>query len=62
MSFQRLNWYILFISGDWIASNVDDIRDDDALEVYGQEDTSTVQLASYNFEVKSLYNLLDSKM
>lgn len=39
------------VSGDWIASNVDDIRDDDALEVYGHEDTSTVQLASYNFEV-----------
>lgn len=44
--------------GDWIASNVDDIRDDDALEVYGHEDTSTVQLASYNFEVMdSLLNI-----
>ncbi|KAK3856715.1 hypothetical protein Pcinc_036978 [Petrolisthes cinctipes] len=44
--------------GDWIASNVDDIRDDDALEVYGHEDTSTVQLASYNFEVMdSLLNV-----
>ncbi|XP_068228833.1 cleavage and polyadenylation specificity factor subunit 1 [Palaemon carinicauda] len=44
--------------GDWIASNVDDIRDDDALEVYGQEDTSTVQLSSYNFEVMdSLLNI-----
>ncbi|KAG7154434.1 Cleavage and polyadenylation specificity factor subunit 1-like 2 [Homarus americanus] len=43
---------------DWIASNVDDIRDDDALEVYGHEDTSTVQLASYNFEVMdSLLNV-----
>nr|XP_053638163.1 cleavage and polyadenylation specificity factor subunit 1-like [Cherax quadricarinatus] len=44
--------------GDWIASNVEDIRDDDALEVYGHEDTSTVQLASYNFEVMdSLLNI-----
>ncbi|KAK8376849.1 hypothetical protein O3P69_010050 [Scylla paramamosain] len=44
--------------GDWIASNVDDIRDDDALEVYGHEDTSTVQLTSYSFEVMdSLLNI-----
>lgn len=44
----------MMLPGDWIASNVEDIRDDDALEVYGHEDTSTVQLTSYSFEVSQL--------
>ncbi|KAG0711406.1 Cleavage and polyadenylation specificity factor subunit 1 [Chionoecetes opilio] len=44
--------------GDWIASNVEDIRDDDALEVYGHEETSTVALTTYSFEVMdSLLNI-----
>lgn len=44
--------------GDWIASDVDAIQDVDILEVYGPEDTATVQLTSYTFEVMdSLLNI-----
>ncbi|XP_076048497.1 cleavage and polyadenylation specificity factor subunit 1 [Oratosquilla oratoria] len=44
--------------GDWIASNVDDIEDVDALQVYGQEETSAVLVTSYTFEVMdSLLNI-----
>ncbi|KAF2368735.1 hypothetical protein FHG87_000497 [Trinorchestia longiramus] len=44
--------------GDWIASDVDAIEDVDILEVYGPEDTATVQLSSYTFEVMdSLLNI-----
>lgn len=45
--------------GDWMASDVADIRDLDELEVYGREhQASTIQIASYNFEVcDSLLNI-----
>ena len=38
-------------TGDWIASNVEDIEDHDILQVYGHEDASSITLASYSFEV-----------
>ena len=47
-----LNGHALF-TGDWIASDVDAIEDVDILEVYGPEDTTTVQVSSYTFEVCS---------
>lgn len=37
--------------GDWMASDVADIRDLDELEVYGSEAKTSVQIASYAFEV-----------
>ncbi|KAK3924905.1 Cleavage and polyadenylation specificity factor subunit 1 [Frankliniella fusca] len=45
--------------GDWMASDVADIRDPDELEVYGREhQASTIQIASYIFEVcDSLLNI-----
>lgn len=45
--------------GDWMASDVSDIRDLDELEVYGRENqSSTIQIASYIFEVcDSLLNI-----
>jgi hypothetical protein len=42
---------VVIITGDWNASDVDAIEDVDILEVYGPEDTTTVQLSSYTFEV-----------
>lgn len=45
--------------GDWMASNVSDIRDVDELEVYGNErQSSVVKITSYVFEVcDSLLNV-----
>lgn len=45
--------------GDWMASNVSDIRDIDELEVYGNERQSSVmKITSYVFEVcDSLLNV-----
>ncbi|XP_069698510.1 cleavage and polyadenylation specificity factor subunit 1 [Periplaneta americana] len=44
--------------GDWMASDVADIRDLDELEVYGSEAQTSVQIASYVFEVcDSLLNI-----
>lgn len=41
------------VVGDWMASDVADIRDLDELEVYGSEAQTSVQIASYVFEVWS---------
>jgi cleavage and polyadenylation specificity factor subunit 1 len=38
-----------------MASDVADIRDLDELEVYGSEAQTSVQIASYVFEVCSIY-------
>ncbi|XP_046387222.1 cleavage and polyadenylation specificity factor subunit 1 isoform X1 [Ischnura elegans] len=44
--------------GDWMASDVSDIKDLDELEVYGSEDQTSVLIASYVFEVcDSLLNI-----
>ncbi|XP_054282084.1 cleavage and polyadenylation specificity factor subunit 1-like, partial [Macrosteles quadrilineatus] len=44
--------------GDWMASDVADIRDLDELEVYGSETQTSIQLTSYSFEVcDSLLNI-----
>jgi hypothetical protein len=43
------------VVGDWMASDVSDIRDLDELEVYGSEAQTSVQIASYVFEVGSVY-------
>lgn len=44
--------------GDWMASDVADIRDLDELEVYGSETQTSVHIASYAFEVcDSLLNI-----
>ncbi|KAF6215178.1 hypothetical protein GE061_009929, partial [Apolygus lucorum] len=44
--------------GDCMASDVTEIRDEDELEVYGSEITTSVQLSSYSFEVcDSLLNI-----
>ncbi|XP_039280662.1 cleavage and polyadenylation specificity factor subunit 1 isoform X2 [Nilaparvata lugens] len=37
--------------GDWMASDVTEIRDLDELEVYGSETQTSMQIASYIFEV-----------
>ncbi|RZF44304.1 hypothetical protein LSTR_LSTR006854 [Laodelphax striatellus] len=37
--------------GDWMASDVTEIRDIDELEVYGSEAQTSMQIASYIFEV-----------
>jgi cleavage and polyadenylation specificity factor subunit 1 len=42
------------VVGDWMASDVADIRDLDELEVYGSEAQTSVQIASYVFEVRSV--------
>jgi hypothetical protein len=42
------------VVGDWMASDVADIRDLDELEVYGSEAQTSVQIASYVFEVWSV--------
>nr|CAD7266443.1 unnamed protein product [Timema shepardi] len=44
--------------GDWMASDVSDIRDLDELEVYGSEAQTSLHIASYIFEVcDSLLNI-----
>lgn len=44
--------------GDWMASDVSDIRDLDELEVYGSEAQTSIHIASYTFEVcDSLLNI-----
>lgn len=44
--------------GDWMASDVTEIRDLDELEVYGSEAQTSIQIASYTFEVcDSLLNI-----
>lgn len=49
-----LKHFYLFFLGDWMASNVSDIRDVDELEVYGNERLSSVmKITSYVFEVSS---------
>lgn len=46
----KLLWF--FIAGDWMASDVTEIRDVDELEVYyGSEAQTSIQIASYTFEV-----------
>lgn len=47
-------WFTVVV-GDWMASDVADIRDLDELEVYGSEAQTSVQIASYVFEVWSAW-------
>lgn len=44
--------------GDWMASDVLDIKDPEELEVYGSETHTSIQITSYIFEVKEVYSLL----
>lgn len=37
--------------GDWMASDVLDIKDPEELEVYGSETHTSIQITSYSFEV-----------
>lgn len=37
--------------GDWMASDVLDIKDPEELEVYGSETHTSIQITSYIFEV-----------
>jgi len=37
--------------GDWMASDVSDIKDPEELEVYGSETRTSIQITSYIFEV-----------
>lgn len=37
--------------GDWMASDVLDIKDPEELEVYGNETQTSIQITSYSFEV-----------
>lgn len=39
--------------GDWMASDVLDIKDPEELEVYGSETHTSIQITSYIFEVLS---------
>jgi len=48
-----IRWFTVVV-GDWMASDVADIRDLDELEVYGSEAQTSVQIASYVFEVCSV--------
>lgn len=44
--------------GDWMASDVLDIKDPEELEVYGNETQTSIQITSYSFEVcDSLLNI-----
>ncbi|XP_066599377.1 cleavage and polyadenylation specificity factor subunit 1 [Prorops nasuta] len=44
--------------GDWMASDVLDIKDPEELEVYGNETHTSIQITSYSFEVcDSLLNI-----
>lgn len=47
------------VVGDWMASDVADIRDLDELEVYGSEAQTSVQIASYVFEVWSVWHMFN---
>lgn len=40
--------------GDWMASDVLDIKDPEELEVYGSETHTSIQITSYIFEVTKL--------
>jgi len=41
-------------TGDWMASNVSEIRDEDELEMYGNErQSSVVKITSFVFEVST---------
>jgi hypothetical protein len=51
-----MGWFSLTV-GDWMASDVADIRDLDELEVYGSETQTSVQIASYVFEVLFFFNI-----
>jgi hypothetical protein len=51
-----MGWFFLVV-GDWMASDVADIRDLDELEVYGSETQTSVQIASYVFEVLFFFNV-----
>lgn len=39
--------------GDWMASDVLDIKDPEELEVYGSETHTSIQITSYIFEVSA---------
>jgi hypothetical protein len=47
--------------GDWMASNVADINDDE-LEVYGNQQATNVEITSYAFEVSAHFNFQVSFM
>lgn len=40
---------------DCMATDVQEIRDADELEVYGNEKQTSMQITSYNFEVVKMY-------
>lgn len=44
--------------GDWMASDVLDIKDPEELEVYGSETHTSIQITSYIFEVLTLFLIL----
>lgn len=44
--------------GDWMASDVLDIKDPEELEVYGSETHTSIQITSYIFEVKKVFTAL----
>jgi cleavage and polyadenylation specificity factor subunit 1 len=46
--------------GDWMASDVLDIKDPEELEVYGSETHTSIQITSYIFEVYSAYYIFIS--
>lgn len=43
--------------GDWMASDVLDIKDPEELEVYGSETHTSIQITSYIFEVFTYKNI-----
>lgn len=45
--------------GDWMASDVLDIKDPEELEVYGSETHTSIQITSYIFEVVAFLILHD---
>lgn len=44
--------------GDWMASDVLDIKDPEELEVYGSETHTSIQITSYIFEVSAAFPVL----
>jgi len=44
--------------GDWMASDVLDIKDPEELEVYGSETHTSIQITSYIFEVSASFILI----
>jgi len=46
--------------GDWMASDVLDIKDPEELEVYGSETHTSIQITSYIFEVYDAYYIFIS--